>query len=266
MAAAGRNAFLEVKMNVYDAAETGVSFLLKTIGAYLGAPAFLFIFLLMLVLTAIFGKKKGRTTLLWPFVILALTIFNPYVFPLIFRADTSLEEDYYQCLWLVPVAIIMAFGITLLIWKFKASVWRFLVAAVFAAAVLVTGTPSLAAAMEVQFPENVYMTDGEIVSVCDYLDQKAEKDTPAVAFESEDDQNEARAYDASLLPSDILRDKDKAGDVSSFRTAAAADDAPDYFVVQKGGDAEKLLENAGLSPLASAGSRIIYRNTLNQQR
>lgn len=249
-------------MNVYDAAETGVSFLLKTIGAYIGEAQVLFIFLLMLVITAIFGKKKGRTALLWPFVILALTIFNPYVFPLIFRADTSLEEDYYQCLWLVPFAIVMAFGAVLIIWKCRAAIWRFLVAAVFAAAVLVTGTPSLAAAMEVNLPQNVYRTDAEIVSVCDYLDQKSEKDTPVVAFAREDDQNEARAYDAALLPSDILRDTSVTEDVTAFRNAASDGDAADYFVVRKDSDAAKILEKAGLSPLAASGSMIIYQNTL----
>lgn len=249
-------------MDIYNAVETGVSFLKKTLLTYQGASWMLYTAACALVLVMIFGRRKGRLVFLYPALILALTMLNPYIYPVLFKVQGGMEGDYYRVLWLVPAGALTAAGAVALIFRFKSGAVKLVLTAAVIAFLAITGEPELTKVLPAGLPENVYAADGTLVKICDYLDEHSPEDTPTVSFENEDYASSVRDYDASILLSDILHDGTAAKSSEAFQKAAAEDTA-DYYVVKKGSDLESVVKQAGETSIVTIDDQVIYEKIVN---
>ena len=220
-----------------------MSFLRKTVLTYQGASWMLYTAACALVLVMIFGRRKGRLVFLYPLLILALTMLNPYIYPVLFKVQGGMEGDYYRVL-------------------FKSGAVKFVLTAGVIAFLAITGEPELTKVLPAGIPQNVYAADGTLVRICDYLDQHSPEDIKTVAFENEDYQADVRDYDASIFLSDILQDGTAAKSAEAFKKAAAEDDA-DYYVVKKGSGLESVVKQAGATSIVTIDDQVIYEKIVN---
>ena len=239
-----------------------MSFLKKTVLKYQGASWMLYAAACALALVMIFGGRKGRLVFLYPAIILALTMLNPYIYPELFRVQGGMEGDYYRVLWLVPAGALTAAGAVFLIFRFKSGFVKCILTAAVIAFLAITGEPELTKVLPTGLPQNVYASDETLVRICDYLDRHSPEDTKAVAFENEDYASSVRDYDASILPSDLLHDGTATKNAEAFEKAAARDDT-DYFVVKKGSDLESIIGQAGAISVVTIDDQDIYENPVN---
>ena len=239
-----------------------MSFLRKTVLTYQGASWMLYTAACALVLVMIFGRRKGRLVFLYPLLILALTMLNPYIYPVLFKVQGGMEGDYYRVLWLLPAGALTAAGAVALIFRFKSGAVKFVLTAGVIAFLAITGEPELTKVLPAGIPQTVYAADGTLVRICDYLDQHSPEDIKTVAFENEDYQADVRDYDASIFLSDILQDGTAAKSAEAFKKAAAEDDA-DYYVVKKGSGLESVVKQAGATSIVTIDDQVIYEKIVN---
>lgn len=191
-------------MTGYETTESGLSFLLKTIAAYGGGGVFLYAAFVMLIPASVFGGRRVRAVFLWPLLILAVTAFNPYVFPWLFIHYQQLIEEYYKFLWVVPVLLMIACGAVLIAFRFRSKLVKFLVFLAFCALLALGAVPRITEYVNYSLPGNAMKADAELLTLCDYILENAPTDTPLVAFERLDFAQEAAAYNASIRISDLL--------------------------------------------------------------
>ena len=194
-------------MTTYQPTESGLSFLLKTLGQYQKPSYFLVAAAMLLVVAAIFEGRKVRCAFVWPLLILAVTVFNPYIFPFLFVEQGRLVEKYYMFLWTVPVTLIIGCGIISCIRHIPVKWLRPVVFAGALAAIAFFGTPKLISYVDVVLPSDLMKADPELVTICGYLSGHADTVSPLVAFERRDFAEEAMELDASIRISGMLEGK-----------------------------------------------------------
>lgn len=191
-------------MTTYQPTESALSFLLKTIQQYQEPSYFLYAAAFLFLAAAVTGGRRVRLALIWPALILFATVFNPYLFPVLFVEQGKLVEKYYMFLWALPAVFVAAAGVTALACRFSLKPARALLYAGALAALVLTGTPKLTAYTDILLPASLMKADPELVTICEYLSGNASLDNPLVAFERRDFAEEAMAFDASLRISGIL--------------------------------------------------------------
>ena len=238
-------------MTAYETTESGLSFLIKTILGYQAPGYFLFFAAGLLVAAAIFGGKQFRIVFLWPFVILCATVFNPYLFPLLFERWPELIEEYYRFLWLIPAFLLIGGGFALIAFKFRSKAAKFLLILTFAAGILLLAVPSLRSYREIPLPANSLKADPELITLCDYIAGESETDTPVIAFEREDFAKEAVAYNPSIRISSALYSPGGAGNLKN--------DGVNFCVIAKSRPAmEEKLQSLGYRAIAHTPENMIF--------
>ena len=165
---------------------------------------FLYAAAVLLIIAAFLGSRKLRTAFFWPSLLLAFTLFNPYLFPFLFLRWPELIEQYYSTFWAVPVTMILGASAVVVAWRFQ-KIWARTLVLLAAAALIAAGAvPSIRAYRHIVMPSNFMKSDPELVTLCDYIADYSEMDHPLVAFEREDFADEAAAYDPSIRISDLL--------------------------------------------------------------
>ena len=97
-------------MTNYRPTQSALSFLLNTVSQYQAPCVFLYAAAVLLIVSVITGGKRARAAFLWPAAVLAATVFNPYVFPLLLSIRAEIVEHYFEFLWAVPATLIIAGG------------------------------------------------------------------------------------------------------------------------------------------------------------
>lgn len=191
-------------MTNYRPTQSALSFLLNTISQYQAPCVFLYAAAVFLFLSVIFGGKRARGAFLWPAAVLAATVFNPYVFPLLISVRAEIVEQYYEFFWAVPVPLVLAAGAVAAIFRIKNKAVHVLLFTACVILLLVFGTPPLGDALNLSVSGDFTKADAEVMYVCDYITSHADKDKPYVAFDSPYCATEAMMYDASIRISDLF--------------------------------------------------------------
>ena len=238
-------------MRGYETTQSGLSFLYKTIQGYQEPGIIFYAALVLLIIAAIFGGRKVRCVFFWPVLILALTLFNPYLFPYLFVKWPSLIEQYYSGLWTIPTALIIGASAAVLAWRFRAVWAKFLVLFAAAALLIAGAVPAVNTYRHIVIPSNFMKADAELVTLCDYVAEKSESDHPKVAFEREDFALEAAAYDADLRISDLFagEEQDTLGQTNGEQ----------FIIIRKENkELGKQLKSAGFRAVASTPDSLVF--------
>lgn len=207
----------------------------------------------LLILAAVFGGRKMRCAFFWPFILLALTVFNPYVFPILFIEQQGLVAQYYSFLWAVPVLLAASAGVLAVAFRFKK---RWISAAIIiasAAAAIFFGTPEVSSYVDIMLPVNAMKADAELVTLCGYIMDHSLSESPLVAFERADFAEEAMAYDAAIRISGLLTEEGGEGD------GGLHFQGEDYVVIGMGSkETEELLKEAGYHSIAHTPDSRIF--------
>ena len=239
-------------MTNYLPTESGLSFLLKTLSQYQAPGYYIIVAAVFLVIAAVSGGRRVRTAFLYPLILLILTVFNPYVFPLLLGNNSRFIENYYSVLWIVPITMIPAAGVVSAASRLPHIVPKILLT-VFALAVLtLLGTPRLRSYAGTEMPANMMKADAELVTICDYIAADAETDAPVVAFERADFAEEAMAYNPAILISNALYADEGA-------PSPDAESTEDFFVIRKeSSELEKALRSSGYKAIAHTPDSYVF--------
>ena len=210
------------------------------------------------ILFAIFGKRRGRLLFLYPVLLLILTVFNPFLLPYLFERVGKAEEKYPSFLIIIPVAFVLAGGITAVAFACRNKIVRALVLVAACGLVIVTGTPSFLKFFSFELPSNYQRMNPETVRICDYIVEHSSKDLSTAAFEDELLRGEAREYTAQIAVAEIFGSGADLTDANLLKEKLEELE-PDYIVVKKDGDMPKLLEKAGASQAAYTDGQYIYK-------
>ncbi len=164
-----------------------VRFLIEQFKTYSGEQPVWILYLLSLVYFSFFAGKDGRRIFLYPFLALLVTVFNP-VFVYLARSYSAVFADsrYFRFFWLLVYYAVTAAAVTHLIMRVRKAWGRWLLAVVFAAAIVVTGQLTFTAGelYEFRLPENSFYTTNEIVTMSALFHSEG-KECPNVLYDTE---------------------------------------------------------------------------------
>ncbi len=132
----------------------------------------LVLFSMALIVIWWLGDKRAKWVLVYPMIIFALTIYNPWLMRYVIEI-IGLEARYYRYLWMIPVALEISYAAILLgnrwkKWYIKAGAVVMLVTA------LVLGGNSTMENMTE--PENLYKVRTEVVDISQTIRADSEKE------------------------------------------------------------------------------------------
>ena len=191
-------------MTNYRPTQSALSFLLNTVSQYQAPCVFLYAAAVLLIVSVITGGKRARAAFLWPAVVLAATVFNPYVFPLLLSIRAEIVEHYFEFLWAVPATLIIAGGAVAAIFRIQNKAVHVLLFTAGVVLLMFFGIPSLGSGLNVNVSGDFTKADAEVMYLCDYITSHADKDRPYVAFDDPHCATEAMMYDASIRISDLF--------------------------------------------------------------
>ena len=191
-------------MTNYRPTQSALSFLLNTVSQYQAPCVFLYAAAVLLIVSVITGGKRARAAFLWPAAVLAATVFNPYVFPLLLSIRAEIVEHYFEFLWAVPATLIIAGGAVAAIFRIQNKAVHVLLFTAGVVLLMVFGIPSLGSGLNVNVSGDFTKADAEVMYLCDYITSHADKDRPYVAFDDPHCATEAMMYDASIRISDLF--------------------------------------------------------------
>ncbi len=241
-------------MKIYETTESGLSFLIKTLLEYQEPCFFLFGALGVLLAASLFSGRRFRSAFLWPLLMLAVSVFNPYVFPLFLRPGPEVVEQYYRFLWCVPVPLLIGGGCAIIVFRVRPPWLKVLLYTVPAALILFFGTYFTMSGKEMTLPSNLMKADEELVALCDYIFANTLTDSPLVAFEDERLAEEAPAYDPSIRISDFFVDEE--GESRKPRDLEASGE--DFIVVRADGRMERAVKRLDYKLVGRTKESCIY--------
>ncbi|MBE5996423.1 MAG: hypothetical protein E7240_03585 [Lachnospiraceae bacterium] len=171
---------------------------------YSGGSLLWILYAVSLVYLGIFAGKEGRKLVVWPFVIAAVTLFNPLLIRFI-ASKLHVLRRVPRLYWLLIYYIVIAYAFVHLIGRLRK---RWMQAAAFAAAaalIICLGNPVFAAetGFPYSMPENTSFVSGRVIELCNIYHSEGIAE-PKVLYESELMQS-VRTYDPSIR-SEATRD------------------------------------------------------------
>lgn len=173
--------------------ETGLTFFYKCFQGYWGDMLYLVLYLGSLFLLC---KKKSpimRQIFLWPFVIMLLTIFNPFLMDFVLN-KLNWRDRYYRFYWLIPVEILCAYMLAVLVAKQKEKESKVIVFLLALCIAYLCGST----AIKIKPSENIYKIDNYVVEVSDLIQEDTDKENPIVLYDREL-YYKIRQYDPSVI-------------------------------------------------------------------
>lgn len=165
-----------------------------TLITYVGNSTFWIIFLISMLFLLNKMDMELRKKVILLLVGTFLFVFNDVARSLIGKlTDVS---TYYRFIWMVPIVLVVAIAATLAIMDTKG--WGKIVPIVAILLCLKIIGGSYFSIQNLRLPENEYDVSGEVIGVCDLIEEDKEVEQPVVAFDMTT-QLTARPYDASLI-------------------------------------------------------------------
>ena len=127
--------------------EWGLSFVLENFKRFQGEGVFLLLWSISLLLFVLCVKKGWKKGLIFYFIGLFLTVFNPiFATPVVQILGT--DDEYYRLIWLLPITIMIAWMVTFITEKGKKTVVWLALCMVCAVAVAIPGKSILAKGLQ----------------------------------------------------------------------------------------------------------------------
>ena len=165
-----------------------------TLMTYVGNSTFWIIFLLSLIFLMNKMEAKLKKKIVLVFAGAFIFVFNDISRSLIGKlTDVS---TYYRFIWMIPLVLVVAIAATKVIMEAKG--WGKLVPIVAILLCLKIIGGSYFSIQNFRLPENKYDVSGEVIQVCELIEQDKKIEQPVVAFDMTT-QLTARPYDASLI-------------------------------------------------------------------
>jgi len=176
-------------------AEHGLAFVKTCFQLYSGQILFVSAFFVLIIMLL---SQKYQTAQFFSLytLFLILTIFNPIAVKLVF-GSLGMDNVYYRFFWLLPINIVIAYGIVWLISTQKKRLFSFGMAILCMGMIVFLGQPVVKKEMILDVPDNLYMVSDEVLEVSEHLHQYSEDETPKAAV-SDELLMVIRQYDASI--------------------------------------------------------------------
>ncbi|MBU5482327.1 hypothetical protein [Blautia sp. MSJ-19] len=178
--------------------ELGLQFVKVCMETYWGSCWYPLLFLIGVLCTLIWGRKKNAMVFIGYTAFLALTVYNPIVVKYIL-SRVKFETEYYRFFWILPVIPAVAYYAVRLVSAPGKKWLKFFMALLVTAALVVLGNPLQGVITDFARAENIYKIPNDLRAVCDVIHQNQEGTLPHVVFESSLN-NVVRQYDAGIRP------------------------------------------------------------------
>ncbi len=231
-------------MTGYDATETGLSFLLKTIRQFEYPQVFLAVALLGFAMSLFFGKRKGRLIFVYPSILIALVLLNPYIFPELLAGRVGLNTEYYRTLWMLPTAMVTGYGAVSLMRVFKPRAAGILALSIFAVGIVITGTSQINDLSWMNGPSNIWGAETEVIRITGQILNDSDSDRPLVYFPTEELAEEVRGIEPTI----------RGVIAPSYEEIEA-----DYYVLEAGTDVTEETEEEKLTVVYESEDYVVYK-------
>lgn len=184
--------------------EQGLTFIFECLKVYQETWLYALLSILCLIIFIRYKKKNALFLFGWYPLILALTVYNPFLMNTVIE-KMGFESEYYRFFWLLPVNFLLAYGAVEFISSTR-KVWKkAVIAAVFFGSVLICHKESVLDVLDLSLPQNVYKAEDDLLAISEIIHRDSTEEQPTVALPLEYNL-QARQYDPSLKLS-IERDK-----------------------------------------------------------
>ena len=139
------------------------------------------------------ADKKITESFVYPFMVAILTIYNPVVLSVITHV-IDLSSRIRRVFWLLPLNLVIAYGIVQLVVKCRKRIFGILICIIFAVIVIVVGTP---VSKDWKLTDNRYKISSEIIALDQIIKNDAAGDSSVIVY-SDVELLQIREYDPSL--------------------------------------------------------------------
>lgn len=266
--------------------ETGLRFVWVCLQNYWGSCLFLLLFAAGILWSLFCHRKQEARIFLGYAVFLALTAYNPFLVNYIVP-KINFENEYYRLFWILPVIPGVAYYGVRLIFTVKRRWGKVFLTFLFAAILVVTGTPIQGVVNHFALAENIYKVPDDLRAVCDVIHENSKKAQPRVIFDGSLN-SLVRQYDPSIqlvlhrnavlyrAGSTVIDGIDENSDwyhrqktlmdvlyysmpvdLSTFQHALTGTHT-DYLVVPLSWENHEYLRQAGCEPIAQTKEYVVY--------
>lgn len=173
----------------------GVDSVKQIFQIYFGTTMYLWAFFVSMVYGFCHAKEDGKKRLLFIYILSILFVFNDFSMKLAGKVTGT--ETYYRFIWAIPVIPFIAWAVTKAVMGQK-KFWERAFILVILSVIFWNGTNRFVTEGSVRVPENIYNLPGDIIEVCDIIEENKKVENPVVAFDYES-QTAARLYNPSLV-------------------------------------------------------------------
>ena len=176
--------------------ELGLRFVGVCMKLYWSSCWYPVLFIVGLVCTLIWGRKKSSRIFIGYTLFLLLTVYNPLVVKYLI-AKAKFENEYYRFIWIIPVIPAVAYYGVKLVTIFKQKWQRGLVTGVVLVCFVALGNPLTGVVKNFSMTENIYKVPNDLRAICDVIHQNQDNDFPRVIFDTGLN-SIVRQYDAGI--------------------------------------------------------------------
>lgn len=159
-------------MNSTGFTETfGWDYLPKKLAEYMGTPAFIFAYVILVLIMLVLKNKEWKEIFVYPFILQILTVFNPILLHFLIP-KLRLNSRYYRFFWILPAALVMGFFCVWILSKIRYRILKCIVLALALGSICYAG-----------FPHRIYYRDEEPLEWPFVLEKENEYKVPDFVIE-----------------------------------------------------------------------------------
>lgn len=171
----------------------GIEFFRNYFWRYWGNMLYLILYLGILLYLGRYGSKLMKQIFVWPFIILLITVYNPWVMGPVLEL-TGWADRYSRFFWMLPVEILCAYILATLIEKQKNAGRKVVVAGFVLCMVFICGNKQIKEIPD----ENIYKMDNYILEISELIDEERMEEQSVVITDA-NVYYQIRQYDPTIL-------------------------------------------------------------------
>lgn len=202
-----------------------------------------------LLAIVIWGKRKGRVLFLYPPILIAALLFNPYSLALLGRERGTALWSFFA---LLPLSLILVYGAVCIGSRFQKRRFRLLVAVLFALTLALTGVPAVSGLGELKAKAENFDSQSQAEGIADLILKDASSDRTTVFVEEEDLARQIRFCNPAISC------KVQEGTDEEMLKKELGEEGIDYYIVKRESGLIKILEQDA-DQIGYSADYMIYR-------